>query len=329
MDDVSQGKDDDGNGADESSMSGRPSQTPRPGAQRSEDDQPSERNEKGSNSLPGEAEGEPPTEGKADKASLNRPTPRRTLELIGYFAAILGILSSILQAFVTLGSGQFFTFYTAILLTALIVVGIMGSLARRGRHAGSQPASGANLLLVAIFFVLSMTLVGNAGVALGWSLGKYNPVPEVLYLSYSSTNTDDVELGWPVVLRPVGEPPENEYKVKSTLGYGNSVKANKVPGTHLVYDIFCTDETVEKPCGGMVRSHYYSKNDKAVVESWDKAPNEVRPVAVLSLKRRTAHALKTTIEQSIDSRRSQTMVLRSSISEPRNPSVMAGKEQRC
>lgn len=109
------------------------------------------------------------------------------------------------------------------------------------------------------------------------------PPPAIPYLSYVSTNKAEADQGPPNVIRSITSPPGSfEYKAEETLGYGLPLSTAPPDGTHTVYDLFCTGSGETAPCGGVLRSHYYTAVEKPLAP-WPKAKDSQKktdPIAV-------------------------------------------------
>lgn len=68
--------------------------------------------------------------------------------------------------------------------------------------------------------------------------------------------------------------------VSDTMGYAYSVTADLVPGTVLVYDIFCFADGAQDACAEVNRSHLYSL-DRGARTPWKKPPNYAAPAVRL------------------------------------------------
>ncbi|MGH3976042.1 MAG: hypothetical protein ACRDS9_22345 [Pseudonocardiaceae bacterium] len=179
------------------------------------------------------------------------------------FVAVVGILAAISQILDFLRSGKVDIVWISLLvLVCVVLLPDIVVMIRQRRW------------LELIFPTVSLLAVA-ATIVFGSAVFSGNlPLASVLYQTYLSKNDDAA-----VVLRPHSNPPPNEYKVKTTLGYGYPVDVD-ISETHLVYDYFCTGRGSEYPCGGVRRSHFYTKDPHAA-SPWPKAADEVKPVARL------------------------------------------------
>ena len=82
------------------------------------------------------------------------------------------------------------------------------------------------------------------------------------YSSFASTNQRDKELGASTAMRESAQGPPQEYTSKEPLGSGFPAGQN-FPNTHAIYDHFCTGGGDTRPCGGVIRSHFYSRDPNA------------------------------------------------------------------
>lgn len=198
---------------------------------------------------------------------------------VNVLAAVFGTLAAISQISDYAQSGKFHLIWISLFAVAAIValIGIFvviwpgqapGWVSRFVRYRSGRP----------FLAVSSVALVASL-VAVGW-VWLMPPPASVLYQSYVSTNADDARFGVPVVLRANTDPPRNEYKVQSVLGWGYPAIEEEIRGTHPVYDHFCTGGGEEEPCGGVRRSHYHSKDEDAP-SPWPKAADWTRLVARL------------------------------------------------
>lgn len=97
--------------------------------------------------------------------------------------------------------------------------------------------------------------------------------PTTVYGEFLSTNADDLRIGPPTLLRPASAGPPNEYRLVAVLGRGpEPAPDDEVPGTHLVYDFFCSGRGDPGPCGGVLRSHYITTAPTAPDGLWPSPP---------------------------------------------------------
>jgi len=200
------------------------------------------------------------------------------------FSVIVGIASAIAQILELLESGRFSVLWSS-LLVAVTIASLIGAGVvtwREVKVMGQTGRRGARLYRLAELLLPAVSLLA-VGVTIGVAIPvifRSVPPPSMIYQSFESTIENDERFGLPVVLRARSEPPANGYKVRSTLGLGYPVDAVEIPGTHLVYDHFCTGEGSEEPCGGVRRSHFYSKDSNAP-SPWPKSADLIEPVARL------------------------------------------------
>ncbi|MGH3789125.1 MAG: hypothetical protein ACRDRG_21805 [Pseudonocardiaceae bacterium] len=175
----------------------------------------------------------------------------------------MGIFAAISQILDFLRSGKFDIVWISLLV--LVCVVSLVSIVVMIRQQDQQRWLGLIFPAVSLLAVAATIVFGSA------VFSGNLPLASVLYQTYLSKNEDAA-----VVLRPHSNPPPNEYKVKTTLGYGYPVDVD-ISETHLVYDYFCRGS--ESACGGVQRSHFYTKDPHAA-SPW-KETREVKPVARL------------------------------------------------
>lgn len=230
--------------------------------------------------------------------SEDSPGSARPGAVLSAFALVIGLLSGVAQIVLVFITRDFTTagFTVAIVALLLVSAGLFW-LWRREREGLEVVLY--RLLVVALVSLLALP-TGIFGYALGrnealaegrdrglragydqgYVDGRQETAVESLFVSYKSTNDDDARLGASTVLGVTEETPKNEYAPRGPLGFAYAPDKGQIPGTHLVYDFFCTGSGDTEPCAGALRAHLYSK-DLQFPTPWRKAADQVKAVARL------------------------------------------------